>query len=455
MANGKFEHIKNIHINKIDLDTENPRFGERADEKQCIEAILQGHERHIMKLIKDIATNGLYPESIIVSKGSREDRWTVKDGNRRITALKLLHDPRKAPQALQRDIKKIKDSSQAYPTRIDAVCFNHNKDLQNFLKIKHTGFNDGIGQAEWSALAQAIYNDRNGNPDTNIKAYKLLEWAKENGNVKYDESFPITTLADRVMAKERLEKIGFVFENGELIQIRDTISTLNKVRQIIDDIYSQKVSSRSLPNAVEQDNYIKELCSTHGSGDLLESEQVPSETIPPSNITITPSQNNSSDEEPLSYSTPAQKTKADRRQIVSKKDIAVMGIPDTETKLHKILREISDLNVKTTPMSVAVLTRAVFELSVDHYIDKHSLPFKNDDFHKKIRKSAEHMRTHSKINEDQLLVIKKRTQDQDDMLHVSTLHKYVHSSHFHPDYYRLNAFWDETEFFIRKCWRNY
>ena len=287
MPNGKFDRIKNISINNLLLDVTNPRIQEQPDERGCIEAILHGREGQMLKLMKDIAENGLYPEAIIVSPHPEyEKKWIVRDGNRRITALKLLHDPSKAPQAVRTQIQKIVSKFNNFPKVLDCETCKDEKYILRFLQIKHTGVNEGIGQIEWGPLAKATYNESIGNPDPNIKGLNLLRWASENGQISYDDDFKVTTLSGRVMTKDRLVRIGFDLIGDKVVLIKDLDTTLKKVRRIISDIASDVKTSRNLETSEQQNEYIEQLCLEYGYSriDFLLSQ----DEVLFSEITLTP-----------------------------------------------------------------------------------------------------------------------------------------------------------------------
>lgn len=98
-----------------------------------------------------------------------------------------------------------------------------------------------------------------------------------------------------------------------------------------------------------------------------------------------------------------------------------------------------------------MLLRALFEISTNYYVSVKQLSIK-DDFVPRIRKVAEHMRTDGLISEEQMEVIRKHSMNEGGMLHLTTLHKWVHSDSFHPNYLELTNMWDSTEFYFRECW---
>lgn len=464
MAKMEFKTIEKVSINDLLLDIHNPRLDEQPDEKACIKAILNGNEQEILNLARDIAEKGLYPEAIIVSRHpDMPKKWVVRDGNRRITAIKLLHDPSKATPALRPKLESIIKTSSNFPSKLTVTTCDNEDEILRFLHLKHTGKNEGVGQVEWGAIAKAIYSEKTGERNSNIKALNLLRWAKENGIFEFDDEFPISTLADRLMSKERLLQIGFELNGDNVTLVKDPVSTLNKVKQIIADLRDKTEYSRSLNGAEEQKRYVDSLCAKYGDGDLKVDTAAQSASVQVSGGTSNVKPQSQNNEEQggksaeSSIKTPTIKTvsvppnRQDRNKLFNKSKVS-FRIPLSETKASRILSEIHSLNVKDNPIATAMLLRTLIEYATNYYILTKVPNFPKEDFVPRIRKTAEHMFSEQKISQEQLELIKKYTLNEGSILHMTTLHKYVHSTHFHPEHQTLNAFWDEIEFYVRECW---
>ncbi|EBJ8061661.1 hypothetical protein F6558_22590, partial [Salmonella enterica] len=92
--------IKSMNINKLLLDVDNPRFPTSAEnQRDAIAKMLELQYERIYRLAKDIVAKGLDPsENILVYPSEEEDGFfIVAEGNRRVTALKLLLSPKLAP----------------------------------------------------------------------------------------------------------------------------------------------------------------------------------------------------------------------------------------------------------------------------------------------------------------------------------------------------------------------
>ena len=85
--------FRDIALSKIDLNTENDRHGPLPSQRHCIQWMLDNLGDEIYRLAKDIAKNGLSLLDNILVLSSGSGRYVVWEGNRRITALKLLDNP--------------------------------------------------------------------------------------------------------------------------------------------------------------------------------------------------------------------------------------------------------------------------------------------------------------------------------------------------------------------------
>ncbi|MBU9714125.1 hypothetical protein [Evansella tamaricis] len=147
---------KSINIDDILVNVLNPRFDPQEDEIMEMDLIINDGSK-ILTLIEDIARYGLDPsDSLIVSYDENLEIYVSNEGNRRTTAIKILNDPGVTPQFTRdRDkfiskVIKIKEK-YAYDTisMVDCVIFDDVETRDHFIKLKHTGENDGAGRIGW------------------------------------------------------------------------------------------------------------------------------------------------------------------------------------------------------------------------------------------------------------------------------------------------------------------
>ena len=90
-----FERIL-IPLAMIRLKKDNDRHGQLHSEQECIQWMLTHQGQTILNSAKDISENSLSPLDgiLVLPESSKEStEYIVWEGNRRITALKILDDP--------------------------------------------------------------------------------------------------------------------------------------------------------------------------------------------------------------------------------------------------------------------------------------------------------------------------------------------------------------------------
>src|SRR3982074_1634467 len=100
---------KALSLSSLLINRANDRHGELENETAAIAWLFNEREQHMRNLTKDIVEKGEIYEYPLVSP--EKAKFIVFDGNRRVTCLKLLEDPRRAPttelQAFFRDHKAL------------------------------------------------------------------------------------------------------------------------------------------------------------------------------------------------------------------------------------------------------------------------------------------------------------------------------------------------------------
>lgn len=145
----KFE---TLNISQIQLDEKNPRFTPVNNQKEAIESMLNDQEDKLYELAKDIAEHGLDPSKrLIVFK--ENGKYVDGDGNRRLTALKLLETPDliKNSKFFVKFVSLSKQFKTKKINKVDCVIFNSRKEINHWLEINHGGEQQGRGQINWDA----------------------------------------------------------------------------------------------------------------------------------------------------------------------------------------------------------------------------------------------------------------------------------------------------------------
>lgn len=469
MTRDNFYEVKRVAVSSLQLDTYNPRIRHGQDQKDCIARILRDRE-NFLNLLKDIAANGLSIEHILVSK-NEAGKWVVRDGNRRITALKLLNRPNLAlpDHGLVTLISRIRDAhADRIPARVNCMACDDEATISAYLERKHTGVNAGVGQKPWSAVLIALFNLHAGIGDQNRRAAQLLLWAEENG-MQIDDEFPITTLT-RGLSTETLQLIGFRIENDSLVPTVSPEKAAAMVGRVMGDIAEGRVNVKrdaedgSIFTKDAQRKYFRAVRDAFAAlpdtpvrqegGGVAPAERTPRNVAAPVDEAASTAEQAAA--AAATHRQPAAVRPAWERPCLfgrRRRSSPDFSIPANESKAISVVAELRSMNPGDTPIATAMLLRYLIELSNTRYRQANNLRINpQESLHRLIANSAEHMKQADLIDQGQLDVVLRYTREEQSMLHIRTLQSYVHNPNFHPNAQALNTFWDEIGCFVCACW---
>lgn len=140
-------------INNLLLDPSNPRLPETVARTQ--EAMLDyiAQTTSIEELMEAIAQNGFFPgEPVVVTpEGAPEGKLIVIEGNRRVTAVKLLNDPDLLSKKSEK-IKSISEHAKYQTSKLPVVKKSTRSEVLPYLGFRHI-----TGVKQWEPLAKARY----------------------------------------------------------------------------------------------------------------------------------------------------------------------------------------------------------------------------------------------------------------------------------------------------------
>lgn len=143
---------KTLNVSELFLDENNPRFPEARSQRDAIKAMLDEQGAKIVNLAADIYNYGLNPSSrLIVFK--ENNRITDGDGNRRLTALKILETPTLANSypRIKKKLQQIRETKGSIPTEVSCVVFKNRKQARRWIENNHDGEQEGRGLVRWNA----------------------------------------------------------------------------------------------------------------------------------------------------------------------------------------------------------------------------------------------------------------------------------------------------------------
>lgn len=475
MTRSQFYSVQAVPVADLLLDTQNPRIRHGQDQADCLARLLRDRE-NFLNLLRDVASRGLGPEHVLVSKNS-DGKWVVRDGNRRVAALKLLNQPAICPagpehhSAGQIIARVAAGLNGQLPERIDCLACDDEATILDYLERKHTGANLGVGQKEWDSLLKSLFNLQTGVADQNRRAAQLVLWVEGHG-LQVADDFPVTTL-QRGLNAETLGLIGFAIRDDALTPTLPDHQAYALAARVVSAVASGEVNVKregepgSIFTPEAQIAFFRSVREELGpplpaapSGNIpVGGFGSPAPSLGPAPAGGAPSPPPGATQAPAGSASsrrPASPVRPpwDRPCLFGPRRNASPGIaiPASESKAQSIIAELRQLNPKDTPLATAMLLRALLELSDNYYRERHQLVDKGA-LHKNIAASADHMKAAGTLADAQHNVVMNYTRTAEGMLHVKTVQAYLHKTTFHPNAQALNTFWDEIGCFVTACWR--
>jgi len=142
----------NIPLENLFLDDENPRLPKSlqgSSEEDILEYMLL--DASLIELMLAIGKNDFFPgEQLLVVKRD-EVNYTVVEGNRRLSAVKLLNNP-ELVSIQKTKIQQAIDEAEYFPNEIPCLIFDSAEEIHNYLGYRHI-----TGIKEWKLLEKARY----------------------------------------------------------------------------------------------------------------------------------------------------------------------------------------------------------------------------------------------------------------------------------------------------------
>ena len=153
--------VENVHVAQLQLDAENPRFGEHDGQSQSQSEILN----HIVRtfgvedLLSSLAVNGYFhAEPLLCRRDPTTQNLIVSEGNRRLAACLILSgDDRAADQQRRADRFRAMHTKHGSPP-IDRVpiieldASANRKEILSYLGVRHIA-----SAQQWDSFAKAVW----------------------------------------------------------------------------------------------------------------------------------------------------------------------------------------------------------------------------------------------------------------------------------------------------------
>ncbi|MDQ2107643.1 MULTISPECIES: ParB/Srx family N-terminal domain-containing protein [unclassified Vibrio] len=500
--------IQLIPLNSIKLDQENVRFGGdiAQSQREALELMMADVEdvKKLVRLAEHIAENGLDPTELQLVYPDEDGSYVVLEGNRRLTALKMLQNPLLCPvEKFVRGFKGAQEKlSGNLPYEIACSVVPSRAHGSIWVELKHTGQNNGVGRVNWSSdIRDEVRSRATGVESVGRQIRTLVSENAEifgSKTVENIKKIPVTTLTRLFASTPAQNTFKLKIENKLLIpsvalkyiapSVEFAISMFVQEGYNVNDIRGNKdrrefishIPPELLPSKQEQNSGAS---SPNGQGSSHNGSAQNSNGM-----------NGSGNKEPSSESNCGENSDtASKGDTASKDDTAPQGSGDGtqsnsktisqrttkarkylfpwtlrigNSRINEIYRELkSSLIVDKTPNAVAVTFRVFLETSCDDYTkryEKSPTPVKKTDnqqplsekdpLWKKVVAVSAHLEKRQCIGGQEHRAISKRAGALDKVGSIDHLNLFVHSAASSPIASELKDVAEEYKPLLEAIW---
>lgn len=451
--------IVEVPLADLLLDPANARLGEGVtSQTDTALALARQQGGNIIRLAQDIVVNGVDPTNFpaIVATDDQKKRYRVREGNRRILALKALETPALISSVLSKSAQKqllsLSDQYADEPYEL-VLCVLFGPDdreqelLDHWIELRHTGQNQGIGLVEWGSDEKDRFASRHGK---RLPAGQVLDFVFKHGTLTEetrDSSRKIITSVTRLLSSPAVRKVlGIDVVKGEVISLYPREEVARSLSRMVEDLASGALSVKDIYHAPDRTKYAKSFpkgavprktkkLKAPVNLDTLGAGKASAKTLPAKST--------------------RRRRQADKvRTSLIPRDCQLDVDPP---RINAIYSELLQLTLDTYPNAGSVLFRVFVEVSVDHYLEMNELMSDderaNQSLAKRIKTVAKNLHKEGKIN-TQLHAAIQKIADSKQVLAASTVtwNQYVHNKYVFPKSSELRAAWDEIQPFMEQVW---
>jgi hypothetical protein len=447
--------IAQIPVTDLLLDSANPRLGtDQPDQQRTMLELILDREDQILNLAEDIVNQAsLDPTApiVVVATGDRRKRYKVIEGNRRVLALKALETPSLVSVKLApKQTRRLNELSRRYARspldEVTCVLFDTEEEAEHWIRLRHTGQNEGRGLVSWGAVEQDRYNSRR--DGVRKPAGQVLEFVEKHGHLSAEakaSSRGVLTNIERLLGTpEAREHIGVDVARGQVIALYPTEELAKSLTRIVEDAKSGAVTVPQLYHKDDRINYAKGLPRTT----LPKRSKRLDDPVPLDDLT-------QGAPKPGAGVKPKPKRRKARPRTTVIPERSNLNV--APPRINAIYNELSQLTAEQCPNACSVLLRVFLELTVDHYIEENRLMSEKAAREKplafRLKKVTAHLQESGRIPSKLKKAI-DQIADGPTVLApgISTFNQYLHNSYLFPKARDLYMAWDELAPLMESLW---
>lgn len=422
----------NIPLDKIWINSANDRHGELENETAAIGELFRLREQHMKKLAEDIVSEGEIYDPPLVSKV--DGRYVAYDGNRRLTCLKLITKPNRAPtQELRGFFENLRENwPDGFPISVICQVEDNRDKIDAILFRRHTGSQGGVGQSKWDDRAQRNFVERTGRGGKINVADEIEALLTAEGR-QPERVIPRSTLNRLLSSELNRARVGVSVTGNKFSVTHEHKKVIDALERVCEDLASRKIVLGDLWDNQGKLSYLNRL---EGEG-VLPSEDDRLKT--PRSGSKAPKKSNRKGRPP---SGPKQNT------FVPTDTPAIPWRSD-QVRLRTIWDELQGLRLDRYPNAASALLRMLLELTVRNYLDSKNMAIK-DGLATQFRDVAGDLLKRHLIDDEYFQEL-ERLRLHDELISIRSMQRFLHSENFTPNSGELTTYWARLRVFLLRA----
>lgn len=435
--------FRSLSLSALVVNSANDRHGELENETAAIGWLFNNRENHMRTLAKDIVVQGRVYDPPLVSP--EDGKYIVFDGNRRVTCLKLLANPKRAPTLeLQRFFAELREKwTGVFPESITCQVENDRDRIDEILYRRHTGTQNGVGQSTWDDRMKANFVGRTGKASGVHVADEIERRLIEANLWDRRRKIPRSNMNRLLSSEAYRSRLGFSVAQNRFEYTRDENAVLKALLRVAEDLTSKKIVLGDIWDVSGKRQYLDQLEREGALPTALQVSAKPTSAPPKTKLSPIP---------PPPKPSPLPKPDPRTTLIPDYLPYAVTWSGEQQ-RLKAIWEELQfHLKLAEHPNAIAVMFRVMVELALDNYISKIGLStiHENDNLSNRAGKVAGDLLAKKKIDKkyhDEC----KRLQNGDQLFSMATMNRWVHSPKFNPSPQHMTSMWDSISDLVVLC----
>ena len=249
-AKARQANLPDAPLSDLLLDPENPRLPEQAsqvtNQVSIIEAMVKAQGKKLTALATSIVSNGYNPSELpIVVPVVGTKQFTVMEGNRRVTALKLLSTPSLLPNSTSRAVARaIRELSKKYLTTpvnsLACAVYETREEAYPWVELRHNGERGGAGIVPWGSRERdAFAARRSGKKSPQLQVLDLVIQAGRLSPEAVEKlpDIAITNLGRLIGTAHVKTKLGIAVEKDGTVTTKfNEEEVINGLTRLVNDV---------------------------------------------------------------------------------------------------------------------------------------------------------------------------------------------------------------------------